>query len=139
MATTPQKRLTVRSEILRDDEAPGMEEVTEFTVPVTLQTEEDALSFTYTEQGEGGATVCHVRLTQEGVFVSRRGATVCDMHFGEADDEGTYEVPPFKFPFTLHTLRIRDRMKDTGGKLDIFYRMDLGGDRRRVHLRMTVA
>ncbi len=132
-----QKRLTVQSRILHDEDT-SAEEVTQCTVPAMLRAEDGGVSFTYTEAGEGGVTHCHVRLRADGVVVRRRGASVCDMHFGQTDDAGVYEVPPFTFPFTLHTEHIRHSLTCDGGTLDIVYRMNLGGDCRRVHLHMTL-
>lgn len=141
MAFVKEKRLTVRSVITRltASGAPdGEDEVTELQAPAMLKEEADGLSFTYTEQSEDARTVCHVTVTDTAVTVCRRGASVCDMHFGETDDEGVYEVPPYRFPMTLHTLKLRPRLTADGGTLDIFYRMNLGGDERKVHLRMTL-
>ncbi len=117
----------------------GEDEVTELTAPVLLKfSDGEPLSLTYTEAAEGGKTVCHVSVAEDGVTVSRRGASVCDMHFGEADDEGVYEIPPYSFPMTIRTVKIRNRLTHDGGVLDLFYRMSLGGDDRKVHLRLSV-
>ena len=82
--------------------------------------------------------MCHVAVADDRVTVSRRGASVCDMHFGDAEDEGVYSIPPYSFSMKLRTLRIRNRLTQNGGVLDLFYRMSLGGDDRKVHLRLDV-
>ncbi len=141
MAFVKECQLTVRSVIshIGPSGAPeGEDEISELCAAAILKQEPDGVSFTYTEQGEGGRTVCHVHATASEVLVQRRGASVCDMRFGARDDEGIYEVPPYRFPMTIHTTKIRRALTLSGGVLDIFYRMTLGGDDRRVHLRMTL-
>lgn len=116
----------------------GEDEVTELSAPVLLKFSDEGLSLTYTEQAEGGKTICHVAATEDRVTVSRRGASECDMHFGDAEDEGVYSIPPYSFPMKIRTLKIRNRLTQDGGVLDLFYRMNLGGDDRKVHLRLDV-
>lgn len=116
----------------------GEDEVTELSAPVLLKFSDGGLSLTYTEQAEGGKTVCHVAANGDRVTVSRRGASECDMHFGDAEDEGVYSIPPYSFPMKIRTLKIRNRLTQDGGVLDLFYRMNLGGDDRKVHLRLDV-
>lgn len=116
----------------------GEDEVTELSAPVLLKFSDEGLSLTYTEQAEGGKTVCHVAATEDRVTVSRRGASACDMHFGDAEDEGVYSIPPYSFPMKIRTLKIRNRLTQDGGVLDLFYHMNLGGDDRKVHLRLDV-
>lgn len=141
MAFVKEMTVTVRSVITPVDAhgvPQGEDEVTELTSPAFLKHGDGMLSLSYTEQGEGGKTVCTVDISDGEVTVVRRGASVCELHFGDADDHGLYEVPPYSFPMTLHTLKLRNRMSADGGTLDIFYRMTLGADDRKVHLRVSV-
>ncbi len=90
----------------------------------------------YTEPTEGGEVRTEIKIKEGNVTVRRTGAIRSEMHFAEGvSHKSLYSIPPYSFDAEIYTVKVRDRL-ESDGRLDILYRMEIGGESRRV--RMTV-
>ena len=100
-----------------------------------LRVAEDEILLTYTE-GEGeGKSFSQVLIRGETVTVNRRGASESSMVL-EVGKKHTsvYKVPPYAFDMEVEARRIRNTVGLSGGRLDLFYLMTIGGQARKVRL-----
>ena len=137
MAFVKEGTFFVRSRIDNLDESGLVEEGEELAVESRgfLRASEDELLLTYTE-GEGENKVfCQVAVRGDAVCVNRRGATDSVMHL-EVGKKHTsiYKVPPYSFDMEVEARKIRNSMTLQGGRLDLFYDMCIGGQKKRVRL-----
>ena len=51
-------------------------------------------------------------------------------------DKSLYQVPPYSFDAVIYTKKIRSTLTKDGGRVDIFYRMTLGGAEKNVRMRI---
>lgn len=116
-----------------------LDEVTESTVSGFMKPTENGFFLTYSEDGEGGRTVCDITTYGECVRVRRIGSVVSDLIF-EVGVEHTsiYEVPPYKFDMAVEATKIRNSLTFGSGVLDLFYKMNVGGATKKVRLKITV-
>ena len=116
-----------------------LDEVSEQTVSGFMKPTEDGFFLTYSEDGEGGRTVCDITVMGERVRVRRIGSVVSDL-LSEVGKEHTsiYEVPPYKFDMTVEAIKIRNSLSLGSGILDLFYKMNVGGANKKVHLKIAI-
>lgn len=87
----------------------------------------------YSETGEGGEVFSEITVNSDSVRVVRRGAIVSDILFKENfSHKSLYTVPPYAFDMEVSTSKIRRGE----GRLDIFYKMTLGGQDKRVKMTL---
>ena len=117
----------------------SLDEITETTVCGFMKPTEDGFFLTYSEDGEGGRTVCDITTTQNSVRVRRIGSVVSDLCF-EVGVEHTsiYEIPPYKFDMVVEATKIRNSLTLGSGVLDLFYKMNVGGATKKVRLKIAV-
>ena len=69
------------------------------------------------------------------MIVTRRGASESSIRLKIGEKHtSVYKVPPYAFDMEVEAIRIRNDMSIKGGRLDLFYFMTLGGQRRKVRL-----
>ena len=100
-----------------------------------LRAAEDEMLLTYTE-GEGESKVfSQVLIRGESVVVNRRGASESSMMLKVGEKHtSVYKGPPYSFDMEVEAKRIRNTMTLSGGRLDLFYMMTIGGQARKVRL-----
>lgn len=104
----------------------------------TLTVGEGEALLSFTEEGEGGKTDTRIETVGGSVRVRRHGAIESELLFTEgAAHSSIYGTPPFTFDMRIFTRRIRGGITEEGGRLDIFYDMEIGGAKKSV--KMTVA
>lgn len=116
-----------------------LDEITESTVSGFMKPVENGFFLTYSEDGDGGKTVCDITTTGESVRVRRLGSVVSDLLFEVgAPHTSIYEVPPYKFDMSVEATKIRNSLTLGSGVLDLFYKMNVGGAEKKVRLKITV-
>jgi uncharacterized beta-barrel protein YwiB (DUF1934 family) len=142
MAFIKEGRFSVRSRIEDLDENGLGTEAEELCTESAgfLRAAEDEMLLTYTE-GEGEAKVFSQVLIQgETVTVHRRGASESSIRLKIGEKHtSVYKVAPYAFDMEVEAIRIRNDMSIKGGKLDLFYYMTIGGQRRKVRLTVEFA
>ncbi len=140
MAENKPRRFKISSTIENLDENGlvfGESEKTEISPVGTYIYTEEECRISYEESGEGGEVKTDIFVTGELVKVIRRGAVKSEMHFSEGKTHASlYEVTPYSFDTTVYTKKIRNTLTKTGGRLDIFYTMTIGGQQKVVRMRI---
>ena len=139
MAFIKEGTFTVRSRIEDLDEsglATDAEQI-ENTCAGFLREGEGELLLTYTE-GEGEAKAfSQITVLSDTVIVTRRGASESSIRLKVGEKHtSVYKVAPYAFDMEVEALRIRNNIGIKGGKLDLFYLMTIGGQRRKVRLTL---
>ena len=117
----------------------SLDEVSESTVSGFMKPTENGFFLTYSEEGDGGRTVCDITAEQNCVRVRRIGSVVSDLLFEVgAAHTSIYEVPPYRFDMTVEATKIRNTLSLGTGMLDLFYKMQIGGAEKKVRLRISV-
>ena len=117
----------------------GEPEKTETRPQGFFKVSEDEFNISYREETEGGPVFCDITVRADGVTVKRRGAVESDMFFSEGQThKSLYSVPPYAFDAEIFTKKIRNTLGAGGGRLDIFYRMRIGGADKNVRMKIEV-
>ena len=100
----------------------------------------ERVEITYAEKTEGGTlTTCVVR-DGASVTVTRRGAIESEMRFEEGVVHASeYAMPPYRFDCEIKTRKIRDRLEEDGGGLDLLYNMKIGGADKAVRMKIWIS
>ena len=134
--------LTVNSVIdnLTYDGIPdGDPEINIFTADGIFNFRDEKAEMLYVETGEDSKTVCTLYTSGSEVILSRRGSVECALTFSEGETTKTiYRVPPYSFDMTVETLKIRNSLSDMGGELQLIYMMNIGGQDKKVRMKITV-
>lgn len=134
-------RITLRSIIdnLSDTGLPSDDrECAESSATGTLTASERGAMLSFSEELEGGRIDTVIEILDGKVRVCRHGAIESELLFTEgAAHSSVYGTPPFTFDMRIFTRKIRGGITEEGGRLDIFYDMEIGGAKKSV--RMTVA
>lgn len=92
----------------------------------------------FSEKTEGGEIKTRIEILSGKIRVSRHGAIESDMLFSEGiAHSSVYSIPPYSFDANVFTRRIRGEIGDTGGRLDIFYDMEIGGAKKSVKMTLV--
>lgn len=105
-----------------------------------LREGEGEMLLTYTE-GEGeGKVFSQITVLSDSVIVTRRGANESSIRLKVGEKyTSVYKIPPYAFDMEVEALRIRNEMSIKGGRLDLFYLMTIGGQKRKVRLTLDFA
>lgn len=140
MAIIKEKKITVKSVIENLSPSGAIEGDAEETSAIYngfLKISESEINISYTENSEGGKIVSDITVSGDSVRVKRVGAVESDMIFNEnLPHTSLYTVPPYSFDVTVLTKRIRNSMAKDGGRLDIYYNMEIGGASKHVKMRI---
>ena len=140
MAIIKEKKFIISSVIenlLPSGLVDGEAEKTEISPDGFLKISDGGYEITYSEFTEGGKVVSTITVTENTVRVKRVGAVESDMLF----EEGTlhtslYGVPPYSFDVEIMTKKIRNNMTRESGRLDIHYKMKIGGADKNVRMKI---
>lgn len=101
--------------------------------------EENCFIISYKEKNEGGQTMSELTVFPDKVLLKKRGAVCSDIQFCENESHSSiYEVVPFRFDMTVVTKKIRNNLTKDGGTLDIHYEMNIGGQNKRLRLKIEI-
>ena len=99
--------------------------------------EEGRIRLTYTERTEGGELMTEIHVLEGRVVVKRRGAIVSDMVFAEGKrNTSVYSIPPHSFDMTVDCRRLKIKVGECGGRVDMLYKMEIGGEARSARMRI---
>ena len=142
MAIIKEKKIRVLSEIenLLPSGAPDGEcERTEASYDAFFKISEGKYEISYSEMSDSGKIVSTIVISESSVKLTRRGAIESDMTFSPGlSDKSLYSLPPYSFDMVITTRKIRNNLTRDGGRLDIFYNMQIGGADKRVRMTLTV-
>lgn len=118
----------------------GDPEINDVSPVGTMKIFGDEISISYKESVEGAEISTDILKTENGVTVTRRGALSSTLHFAPNEVYKTiYSVPPYKFDMTVTTVRINSTLSESGGELDLIYRMEVGGACKKCRMRILVS
>lgn len=142
MAFIKNVEITVRSVIenLTSSGAPdGEPEITETTAPGFMHFDNEQIRLTYSEATEGGKVFTEITSRDGQITVKRHGAIESEMVFAEGKShDSLYSVVPYAFDVTVKARKIRNSLTKSGGALDVFYDMHIGGADKNVRMKLTV-
>lgn len=114
-------------------------ELTEASYDGFYKISNDEFLITYREDSETGTVISDVLVRSGAVFVKRTGDVHSEIEFIEkSEHKSLYEVKPYAFDMTVFTRKIRSTLTKDGGRLDIYYDMDIGGAKKNVKMRIEV-
>lgn len=115
----------------------GDSERTEEKADGYLMNNGDQYTLTYSVKGEGGDVYSEITIDGGAVRVKRQGAVISDFYFKEGEEHRSlYTVSPYKFEVTIKTGRVRPELDAHGGRVDILYRMNIGGADKAVRMKI---
>ena len=95
---------------------------------------------TYSESGEGGEVYSEISTDGKTVCVKRKGAIESELIFAEGEvHKSLYSVPPYKFDAEVKTRKIRSSLTDSGGSLELFYNMKIGGAEKSARMKIWIS
>ena len=113
-------------------------EISETSATGVLLAGERGSVISFTESSEGGEIKTKIEILGKSIHVCRHGAIESDLLFSEGIAHSSlYGAPPYTFDMSIFTRKIRGSITATGGCIDIFYDMEIGGTKKSV--KMTVA
>ncbi len=116
----------------------GEPEISIFEVKGIIKESEGTYEIKYAEESEGGRTSVTLLLSDKGARLERHGACECIIPFTEGETVKTvYSVPPYSFDMTVSPLRVRSELTGAGGTVSLIYLMNIGGQDKKVRLRLT--
>ena len=115
----------------------GTPERTEISVDGFYKINGGNYEIDYSENTEGGKVVSAIEVNGESVRVTRHGAVESEMAFTEGKAHSSvYTVVPYSFDTVVTCKKIRCGLDNNGGRLDIFYDMNIGGADKSVRMRI---
>lgn len=103
----------------------------------TLTVEDGRLCLSYSERTEGGEVESEIHVLSGRVVVKRRGAIVSDMVFAEGKrNTSIYSIPPHSFDMSVECRHLKVKIDGIGGKVDMLYKMEIGGEARSARMRI---
>ena len=100
---------------------------------------DENFNLSYREESENGPIICDVTVCGGTVTVKRVGAVVSEMVFEEGKThKSLYSVPPYSFDVEIYTKKIRNSLTRDGGRIDIYYTINIGGADKNVKMRIEV-
>ena len=140
MAIIKEKKFIIKSVIENlspSGAAEGEPEGTSIVCDGFLKISGNEINISYTENSEGGKIVSDITVSDGVVRVKRVGAVESDIIFSpDKPHKSLYRVPPFSFDTTVVTKKIRNSLTKDGGRLDIYYDMEIGGAAKYVKMRI---
>ncbi len=140
MSTTNKVKISLISTIenLSDTGLPsGDSERSESSAFGTLLSGARGSVISFSEETEGGAVSTKIEILCGNVRVCRHGAIESNMLFSEGvAHRSVYSVPPYSFDANIFTRKIRGSIEE-GGKLEIFYDMEIGGAKKSVRMSLV--
>jgi uncharacterized beta-barrel protein YwiB (DUF1934 family) len=100
---------------------------------------EEGIEITYSDVSEQGRMESVILIKDESVTVKRSGAICSELFFKEGETHNSvYSVPPYKFDASVSTKRIRRALDESGGTLDLHYKMSIGGADKSARMKIWI-
>ena len=113
-------------------------ETSESTAKGTLSVGERGALVSFTEDSEGGEIKTKIEILSGSVHVCRHGAIESDLRFSAGIAHSSiYGAVPYTFDMSIFTRRIRGSITSEGGRIDIFYDMEIGGAKKSVKMTLS--
>lgn len=126
----------IRSSIKNDA---GEDEKIEYSLPAEYSFSDGEAQIRYRETTEGGELITEISVAGGETAVTRRGAVSSKIVFCEDKPHSSlYSVGEFSFDMRVTTKKIRATLAETGGRLDILYKMTVGGADKDVHFGVRI-
>ena len=123
--------------VINTDGSDGDVDRSENTYNGKLEVLDGRLRLTYSERTEGGEMATEIHVLDGRVVVKRRGAIVSDMVFAEGRrSTSVYSIPPHSFDMTVDCRRLKIKLGDREGRVDMLYKMEIGGEARSARMRI---
>lgn len=117
----------------------GEPEQTSESADCFFKISEGCYEITWRTESEGGPIISDLKAEPDTVTVKRTGALNSEMKFSEGkEDVSLYSIPPYSFDMKIFTKKIRSSLDRDGGRIDIFYRMSVGGADKNVRMKIEV-
>lgn len=95
------------------------------------------IRLSYSERTEGGEVSTEIHVLDGRVVVKRSGAIVSNMVFAEGKtNTSVYSIPPHSFDMTIECRRLKMEVGDLSGRVDMLYKMNIGGEDRSARMRI---
>lgn len=118
--------------------AEGEAEITEEGANGTLSLSDGELVLKYEVKTENGCVATEITLGGDGMRVKRCGEVSSDFLFKEGfEHKSLYSVGPYSFDTVIRTRKIRANLTETGGRVDVYYDMKIGGADKYVKMKIT--
>lgn len=102
-----------------------------------LKSDGEELTLSYLEESEGVKIYSDITVLADTVTVKRRGGIESEFVFREGKRHTSlYKIPPYTFECEIVTKKLRNEFSASGGTITVFYDMNLGGERRRVKMKI---
>ena len=141
MSTAREVRITAYSEISNLSPTGAVEgdvEVTEEKALGTLFADGGSIVIKYETKSEGAEVRTELTLEPDSLRVKREGDVTSDFYFKEnLEHASLYSVGQFSFDTTVKARKIRNKMTELGGRVDVFYRMTIGGADKEVRMKLV--
>jgi uncharacterized beta-barrel protein YwiB (DUF1934 family) len=123
--------------VINTEGTDGDADRSESTYDGRLEVLDGRLRLTYSERTEGGEMSTEIHVLEGRVVVKRRGAIVSDMVFSEGKrSTSVYSIPPHSFDMTVDCRRLKIKLGDREGRVDMLYKMEIGGEARSARMRI---
>ena len=124
--------------VINTDGSDGDVDRSENTYNGKLEVLDGRLRLTYSERTEGGEMATEIHVLDGRVVVKRRGAIVSDMVFSEGKrSTSVYSIPPHSFDMAVDCRRLKIKLgSDREGRVDMLYKMEIGGEARSARMRI---
>ena len=123
--------------VINTEGADGDADRSESTYDGRLEVLDGRLRLTYSERTEGGEMSTEIHVLEGKVVVKRRGAIVSDIVFSEGKrSTSVYSIPPHSFDMTVDCRRLKIKLGDREGRVDMLYKMEIGGEARSARMRI---
>lgn len=110
----------------------------ELSVTAEIGYSDGALSLSYTTVENDIPTETVIKMYADRAEVTRTGDVVSALTFIEGElTRSIYRVGPYAFDAEVVATRIRNAMTEDGGRIDIFYRMKIGGAEKSVRMKIV--
>lgn len=117
----------------------GEPELSENTYKGFYKISDGQFLITYRDDTDGHTVISDIEVTESSVIAKRTGDIRSEMKFTEGTEhKSLYTVSPYEFDVTVYTTKIRSSLTKDGGRLDIYYKMNIGGADKKVRMRVEV-
>ena len=95
----------------------------------------------YTEEETAETSACTVMIVvdKKQVTISRKGDFSSKMHYSEGEcDQILYHTPYGDIPLVLRTIKVKNMLTESGGELNLQYKLSVNGENINNNLTITV-
>ena len=117
----------------------GEAESIKYSLPAEYAFSGENAEIRYRENTDGGEVSTVITVEGGSVRVTRTGEVNSDIILSEGrEHKSLYSVGAFSFDMSVAAKKIRSGLCESGGRLDILYKMTVGGAEKDVHLGIRI-